>query len=82
MLPIVQRIGTDDADVEYRLGCALEQLGDRERALEYVSSAVRRGYPTAILYGTPELRDLVRDVRFQKLVPQDDERIPAESSGS
>jgi serine/threonine-protein kinase len=54
-------------DIRYQIGCVLEILGEREEALGYISDVLRSGYPRAIIEGTPELRDLVKDVRFEKL---------------
>ncbi|MGQ0723151.1 MAG: protein kinase domain-containing protein [Candidatus Eiseniibacteriota bacterium] len=71
-----------DQDVRYQIGCVLEILGERERALEYIFDVLRSGYPRAIIEGTPELRDLVRDVRLEKLFREADTEAGGAAAGA
>jgi serine/threonine-protein kinase len=71
-----------DQDVRYQIGCVLEILGERERALGYISDVLRSGYPRAIIEGTPELRGLVKDVRFEKLFRDADTEAGGAAAGA
>jgi serine/threonine-protein kinase len=71
-----------ELDVRYRVGYVLEILGERERALGYISDVLRSGYPRAIIEGTPELRELVKDVRFQKLFGEADREAGGAVAGA
>jgi len=50
------------------LGQTCERLGDRERALHYIASAVRLKYPLSWIEAEPLLGDLTKDIRFRQLV--------------
>ena len=57
-----------DGFVQFRAAIALQQLGDRRRALDALERAVSAGYSTPIIVATPNFTDLWQDPRFQKLV--------------
>ncbi len=65
---MIERAGdAADADLAYRLACAYEKLGDRERALDSVDRALRDRFPLRQIEVDPLFRDLVRDARFRPL---------------
>ena len=49
-----------------------EDLGERERALEWVARALRSGVPSSRFENRPNLRELVADPRFREFVEQAD----------
>ncbi|MDH5626904.1 MAG: tetratricopeptide repeat protein, partial [Candidatus Krumholzibacteria bacterium] len=57
----------DDAEVDFRIACAYEKLGDREKSLEYLNRAIQAEYPMQDIEREPLFRDLRRDARFQML---------------
>ncbi|MEX1276631.1 MAG: protein kinase [Bacteroidota bacterium] len=59
-----------DAEVMYRVGAAYEQMKNRDQALRWIGRAVRSGYAVAEIQHQPELRDLVADARFQRLIAE------------
>jgi tetratricopeptide (TPR) repeat protein/TolB-like protein/predicted Ser/Thr protein kinase len=64
----VTRMGKDNPMVAYHVGWTYEKLGDRERALTYLTEAVRLHYSIAMIRAEPLFRDLVEDIRFKQLV--------------
>lgn len=66
-----------NAQLLYRIGCALEIMGDRTGALRYLSEAVRNGHPLVDIQGTRELADLVADPMFRQLT---EKKAPRTSS--
>jgi tetratricopeptide (TPR) repeat protein/tRNA A-37 threonylcarbamoyl transferase component Bud32 len=54
-----------DAGLMVLAGTVFEQLGDRPRALEWISRAVGNGYPVAEIKGDPALKALMADPRFE-----------------
>lgn len=56
-----------DAELLFRAGDIYEHLGDRERALEFIGSALRSGYPLAEIERAPGLDSLRGDPRFEAL---------------
>ena len=51
-----------------RVGDIYEELGERERALEYIGRALELGYPPDDLEHLPGLEDLSADPRFEQLL--------------
>lgn len=68
LIAAADTLATVDADLQYRIGTAHELLGDRNEALENLAGAVRLGMPLAQIYDTIELRDLVADPEFTRIV--------------
>ena len=52
-----------------------EDLGDRERALEWVARALHSGVPSSRFENRPNLRELVADPSFRELVEQADKPV-------
>jgi tetratricopeptide (TPR) repeat protein len=67
LLDEAQAIAPDDMWVMYRHGHALEQLGDRDEALEWIGAALAAGYQKKEIDRDPFLADLRADERFQRL---------------
>jgi len=44
-----------------------EQLGMRDKAIEWIEKAVQTGYPLSTIEGNPSLNALRQDARYQKL---------------
>jgi tetratricopeptide (TPR) repeat protein len=72
------RHAENNADVMFSIGCAYERLDERELALRYIGDALRHDYPKAVIMGTPQLKELVTDDRFLRLI--NEESTPADSS--
>lgn len=46
------------------VGYTYEELGNRDKALEWTKQAIAKGYPVSYLKRDPEMNDLVNDPRF------------------
>jgi tetratricopeptide (TPR) repeat protein len=57
-----------DAEVMYRVGAAYEHLKQRDQALRWIGRAIHAGYSMADIQHQPELRELLADERFQRLI--------------
>ena len=57
-----------NVQVMYQVGTAYEQLGERDKALQWVGKALENGYSRSEIEHQPELRELVADVKYQQLV--------------
>ena len=64
----VASLESEDSRVLYIIGQTYEVLGDRERALHYIASAIRLEYPLSWIEADPSLDDLTNDIRFRQLV--------------
>jgi tetratricopeptide (TPR) repeat protein len=62
----------DDSYVMYRIGSALEKLGDRSVAIHHLGNAVRHGYAKLFIERDPVLRDLIADPVFQQMTRNDE----------
>jgi hypothetical protein len=60
----VERVGATAADVLAIVAGAYEQLGDRDRALQWVQKALAAGYPREALERSPTFAALRQDPRF------------------
>jgi serine/threonine-protein kinase len=60
-------LAPDDVSDLFQVSVVYEQLGDRERALEYIASAIKGGYPRELIEKAPSLAQLRRDPRFPGL---------------
>jgi serine/threonine-protein kinase len=57
-------LSPDDAGILCNVGQAYESLGDRAHALEYIKSALKKGYPLGQIRGEPTLQSLLQDPRL------------------
>jgi serine/threonine-protein kinase len=57
-----------------RAASTYEQLGDRENALEWIAKAIRNGYSRSDIENQPELKELVADERYKKIVENIDKK--------
>ena len=64
-----------NVQVMYRAGTTYEQLSDREKALHWISKALENGYSRSEIEHQPELRELLADARFQRLLKNSGEQF-------
>ncbi len=57
-----------DPDALYWAAVAYELAGDRERALNTLAAATRRGYSVAVIRATPDLNQLRKDPQYRSLL--------------
>jgi len=62
------RLDSDNVDMMVTAGCVFEQVGDRARALQLITTALEYGYPRDQVDGLPVLRGLLRDPSFDSLL--------------
>lgn len=62
----------ENASVLYVAATTFERLGEREQALQYIERAIDRGYSRSEITAQPELRALIADPRFERLLPSGD----------
>jgi hypothetical protein len=60
----------ENVQVLYRAVCVYEELGQRDKALEYLGKAVARGYQAQEIRADPELKRLREDPRFKQVLQQ------------
>lgn len=60
--------GPDLLYVQYFMGVAAADRGDRAEGLRAVQDLVRLGYPAALLRSAPEFRSLLQDAEYKKIV--------------
>jgi len=70
----------ENPTVHYRAVLTYEQLGQREKALEALSEALRVGYSLEQISKDPELVDLRQDVRYHRVLLKHSEKEPLEST--
>jgi hypothetical protein len=61
-----------NTDVMYRVGSALEKLGDRSAAMHHLGNAVRHGYALLLIKHDPVLKELVEDPVFVEMTRTDE----------
>jgi serine/threonine protein kinase/Tfp pilus assembly protein PilF len=61
-------LSPDNASIMYRAGTTYEQLGDREEAIRWIIKAIRKGYSRSEIENEPELKNLISDEKYKKLV--------------
>ena len=62
------KIAPDDMQVIYRAATIHEHFGNREKALYWIGKAVENGYSKSEIEHQPELKDLVADARYKKII--------------
>jgi serine/threonine-protein kinase len=70
VLELVLKTPPTDADSMAAIGESFEDLGEHDRAVEWIEKALKAGFSTATLEEGPALRDLRSDPRFKKLIEQ------------
>ncbi len=60
--------GPEIVYVQYFVGVAAADEGDRDTALRAVSKLIEMGYPPALLRSAPEFRSLLQDAEYKKIV--------------
>ena len=65
-------LAPDNTDVMFRAGSAYEQLDEREAALHWLGRTIENGFPQSEIKRQPELRELVNDTQFEKMLQQID----------
>jgi serine/threonine protein kinase/tetratricopeptide (TPR) repeat protein len=61
-------IDSDDLFVEYAAAHTYEQLGERDKALEWIGKALAKGYPVGEITRDPFMQKLKEDERFEQLL--------------
>ena len=64
----VEAAGRDQADLAISIADVYADLADREKAIEWIGTAVSLGCPTADVEKRPAFEELLRDPRVQKLL--------------
>lgn len=64
------KLSPDDAEIMYRTGTTYEQLGDRKKAIDWIIKSIKNGYSRSEIENQPELKKLLSDERYKKLVSQ------------
>ena len=75
-LPLIKRsikLGGDDPEIQFRTGTTYEKLGNRDEALHWIGKAIENGYSVSEIVNQPELKKLIADPRFQKMINKDNE---------
>lgn len=62
------QISPDDAQVMFRAGTTYEQLGERDQAIDWIIKAIHNGYSRSEIEHQPDLRELLADAHFKKLL--------------
>ena len=57
-----------NAELLFRIGCAWELMGERERALQYIGDAIDGGYSIHRIESEPPLKELRDDPRYSALI--------------
>lgn len=66
-------ISPDDTYVMYSAGTTFEQLGEREEAIKWLKKAIENGYSKSEILRQPELKELISDSRFEKILQETDQ---------
>jgi len=70
VLQLVLKAPPTDADSIAAIAQSFEDLGEREKAIEWIGKALKAGFSVATLEEGPALRDLRNDARFAKLLEE------------
>jgi serine/threonine protein kinase/tetratricopeptide (TPR) repeat protein len=62
------KMAPDNVEVIYRAASTYERLGNRDKALYWIGVAIKNGYSRSEIENQPELKNLVADKRYKKLV--------------
>jgi len=63
-------ISPDDTFIMYSTGTTYEQLGEREEAIKWLKKAIESGYSKSEILSQPELKELISDTRFEKILQE------------
>jgi Flp pilus assembly protein TadD/TolB-like protein len=66
-------IAATNSKLMFYVGCAYENLGERENALRYIGDALRYGYPVKFVEAEPTLNELRKDRRFKQMIANADD---------
>jgi serine/threonine protein kinase/Tfp pilus assembly protein PilF len=61
------KLAPNDVPIMFNAGVVYEQLGNRDRALQWIGKAIRGGYSRDLIDKAPSLADLRTDPRFRAL---------------
>ncbi len=61
-------IAPDNVQVAFRAATVYERFGNRDKAIHWIGKAIHNGYSRSDIENQPELKKLVADVRYQKLI--------------
>jgi serine/threonine protein kinase/Tfp pilus assembly protein PilF len=62
------KLASDDPNIMFSVGSTYEKLGNRDKALIWIGKSIDNGYSESDIIYQPELKSLVNDRRFQKLI--------------
>ncbi len=62
------QLSPDNASNMFRAGTTYEQLGDRDEAINWIIKAIRKGYSRSEIENEPELKNLISDPKYKKLI--------------
>lgn len=62
------KLAPENVQVVYRAATTYERLGNRDKALHWIGIAVNSGFSSSEIEHQPELKELVADERFKKLL--------------
>ena len=62
------KMAPENVQVMYRAATVYEQIGSRDKALFWIDKALENGYSIAEIEHQPDLGQLYKDERFQKLI--------------
>lgn len=63
-------IEPDNARIMFEAGTIFEQLGERDRAIDWIVRAIMHGYSESEIRNQPELRSLVADIKFKNYLAE------------
>lgn len=66
----VEKMNPTNLDIIFDIGNIYEQLGERETALIWMEKAIKNNYKLAKFTNNPELKDLIADERFKKIIDE------------
>jgi serine/threonine-protein kinase len=64
----IEKMNPTNLNIIFEIGDVYEYLGKREKALVWMEKAIRNNYGLARIANNPNLKDLVADERFQKIL--------------
>lgn len=61
-------LDSNNNEILFYTSAAYERMGNREKALEWIEQAIRKGYPISNIINQPELYSMINDDRFKKMI--------------